>query len=489
MKPDASEPLAGQIIVARHAFDAALLALDTPTPEASAATLAYGLMTLQPGWPMASWLVGRLRTGSLRTRGNHGSNLVKMPGATSSRSHGRAGLCMIHLAKLHTSPPQTDADWNDWIASNAAAYRLVCQASNPAIAVLWLRADGCIAARQQAGGGDRRWHGLEQLQLPGAGMLRLSLQNATTSYPEPDDDDVITGRYSRLGGALGWATLHRLQNSFIAIVGVGRVGSTLAHSLTRMGASVLLLDADHVEPHNLDGDLLPEHEGLAKVDASARFLRGLSRPGSVIDARMLNIASPASGTLLARADAVISAVDNDNARLWASAWCVALLKPHLDIGITVRAEGAEADLRLIPPGCGCLACVGGFANPASLIPSPAPAFTAADGTPLPVDFRLQRMGSLRSFSVAAGHLGLRMLEQLYAGQIQDAVFRRVAETLGGGLAVRDWGAAAQRTATCALCPRLYAGQLRGVPAAVVHVVAVISAASDRFTGSHLVDES
>ena len=141
--------------------------------------------------------------------------------------------------------------------------------------------------------------------------------------------------------------------------------------------------------------------------------------------------------VIVQSDVIVSAVDAPDARRAASIWALALLKPHLDVGVAVRPTGAEADLRLIPPGMGCIECLGGVGvarmSAAELRQGPA-----IDGKPNSSgDFRRQRLGSLRSFNVAAGHLGLRMIEQLYAGTLRCAVFRRIAETEQRGLVTRD----------------------------------------------------
>ena len=297
---------------------------------------------------------------------------------------------------------------------------------------------------------------MPQAQLPLAQHLTPSQLPSPTPSPGPDlppqqehaqagttwdDDDFITQllaparQDSRLAGALGLATLTQLQNAHVAVVGAGRIGSMVAHGLARMGVRhLLLIDSDVMEPHNLTGDVAPHMEGRSKVEALARFIRtGVLRPGAVVDTRQLSIDSPAVAALLDGVDWIISCVDQDKARLHANAWALAGHINYLDMATGVRHQVAEAELRLFPPGTGCLACHGGFAQHSELLRQ----MQHTGPQPTPDDFRLQREGSLRSWAGVAANLGLRLMEQLTAGTQRRALFRAIRETPTGGLEVHD----------------------------------------------------
>lgn len=439
---------------------------------AAATLIAHGPLALHSAWGDTVALVGPLRTGGFR----------REQGAVRQTR----GVALLACAPAGDRPPAGPAEWEAWLGRHASGFRLAAHTANPVLAVLWLRPDGVAAAAcRMPPGPDRggaQWHPITGLRLPGAGMHLIHLPatwhtgvpgratpQAALPAPEADADaedgsgPAAPGRYSRQAAALGDDVLARLQASRIAVVGTGRIGSAVAHSLARMGASLLLLDPDVMEDHNLDGDLPPLHEGRPKVQAAARYLRGLVRPGAVVDARVLPIASPAAGALLAGADVVLCCVDNDAARLWANAWALALLKPFVDMATGVHAHGAEADLRCLPPGTGCLACVGGFAQGGQLLQQ----LQSAQPPATPADVRQQRRGSLRSWGQISAHLGLRLLEQLYAGQLDRALHRRVSETPDGGLQVRDFspprpGLAPASTGTCPVCAALQGAGLAAV---------------------------
>ena len=442
------------LVLPRAALDAAV-AQAWPLAGAAAVStfIAHGPLALHSDWGDTVALVGALRTGGFR----------REQGAVRQTK----GVALLACATAADQPPAGPAEWEAWLGRHASGFRLAAHTANPVLAVLWLRPDGMAAAACRLPPGPDRggaqWYPIAGLRLPGAGMHLIKLPaawqagvpngvtpQAALAAPDADADadaeigPAAPGRYSRLAAALGDDVLARLQASRIAVVGTGRIGSAVAHSLARMGASLLLLDPDVMEDHNLDGDLPPLHEGRPKVQAMVRLLRGLVRPGAVVDARVLPIASPAAGALLAGADVVLCCVDNDAARLWANAWALALLKPFVDIATDVHAHGAEADIRCLPPGTGCLACVGGFAQRGLLLQQ----LQSAQPPATPADVRQQRRGSLRSWGQISEHLGLRLVEQLYAGQLDRALHRRVNETVDGGLVVRGVQPAAGRPGAC-----------------------------------------
>lgn len=434
--------------IARSELDRVLIELTEASFEAarSSTRLAYGhiICTSDTG-AMSEWIAGRLHVGSLQRRPAHDP--------LNSPDTARVALLLLTLLPAPASLGDCDS-LRQWLGRYASAYRLATVLSNPRVLVVSLTAPNAdeansIHAFELCGPEEARAVRVDFV-LPGADMQRGVVSSGVKAVPVADSDadtDERAGderRYSRLAGALGVRALERIQSSNFAFIGVGRTGSTVAHSAARLGASLTLIDADYVELHNCDGDLSPLHEGLSKVDATQRFVRELTRPGTRIDARRLSVRDIAVAGVIDRADVIISAVDNPEARRAASAWALALLKPHLDIGVAVRETGAEADLRLVPPGMGCIECVGGAAD---IGHSPRV-------TPSGMGFRAERLGSLRSFNVAAGHLGLRMLEQLYAGTLRNAVFRRISEDSDGGLSTRDL-VFGQGTSECAVCNGLF----------------------------------
>jgi molybdopterin/thiamine biosynthesis adenylyltransferase len=470
--------------------------------------LAHGHMIVQRGWRQDLVLAGPLRQGSWRAPVAHLASRIKpMDGALL--------LAVAQADQQAPTTPQAWEQWLHRVAPTfARAHGLPDlplavlwlglsndPATTPHLALASLRTTPAAASPVAAwptptGAGAQpsaHWQAVQQLHLPGARLSRFHLspaishvqapgqEQAPTTTPMPvafqvprglgtamaevtdtpdwSDDDFITQdlaparQDSRLAGALGMDTLLKLQHARVAVVGAGRIGSMVAHGLARMGVRhLLLIDSDVMEPHNQTGDVAPLMEGRSKVEALARFIRPIMRPGAVVDTRQLSIDSPATPALLEGVDWIVSCVDNDRARLQANAWALAGHINYLDMATGLRGHVAEADLRMFPPGTGCLACHGGFAQHSDLLRQ----LQHHGPEPTPADFRQQRQGSLRSWAGVTANLGLRLMEQLTSGVQQQALFRHIRETPVGGLDVQDWHPRSPVTADhhCPVCANL-----------------------------------
>jgi hypothetical protein len=350
--------------------------------------------------------------------------------------------------------PQSKAAWHAWLVRHSPEARPVPSTERLALVV---GEDGIVE------GVHRRRDDLEpirELRLPGPGMRRLVLGSGSkTVTVEPAPPTFQEGRFSRLAGALGEPVLADLQRSVIAVIGCGRTGSAVAHTLARHGIALLLVDPDIVEDHNAgDGDLLRPglHEGRSKAHALAAGLRPLLRPGTWVDARRLDVRTHAASMLIAGADVLISCADYDRARQRCARIATAHLLPHIDVGVGVpRAGDAGFDVRLASPGAGCLACIGGFATLDG-------GSGRGDGSAATA-FRTGRRGSLRSLNQQAAHLAVRLLEQLFDGRaVGNRFVQWTEDARTGRIAVRD--EAISGNPACRLC-NAQAGRGRIVDAA------------------------
>ncbi|OGA98189.1 MAG: hypothetical protein A3E25_20925 [Burkholderiales bacterium RIFCSPHIGHO2_12_FULL_69_20] len=446
------------LVVGRLAFDGAVASLQARSDASVAGPLGLGHAIPDEDGRVTTWRVPALRVEPLDAASPGGRQQ-----RTAMSGQPRAAVFLVQFGQGR--PPASAAGWQHWLVATAPAYRLLCPDRDPAVVALWIDAAGHAAAAVRL---ERQWHPMALLSLPGGGMLTLDLgREPAGTLPSPHPDSLDTGRYSRLAGALGARTLARWQRSTFAVAGTGNTGSVLAHTLARGGASVVLLDPDRLQDHNLGGDVLPVHAGLSKSDAVARMVQPVLRPGAFADARLLDIGDRACGLVLAGCDALISCVDDDRARLWAAAWASAMMLPHLDIGVAARLQGdVGADVRLVipEPGGRCLACLGGFANLARL-----PTRALDDQREDPVDFRRQRAGSLRTWAQMAAHLGLRQLELLYTGALRHSIFLRLREDESGRLRVDDLSTPARPG--CGVCGRLFGHGRTGVGRDLVYAIA------------------
>lgn len=369
----------------------------------------------------------------------------------------------------------------DWLAQHARAWRLVSRALRPVLALFWMSADGAGFLGWRSARGE--WSAIAWLELPGSALRRVHMGQSLARLPvTPDllpgmeanvneqtgDHDPDLDRYSRPRRALGASVLHTLQYRSTVVIGLGRTGSPLVHSAVRLGMPVLGLDPDVVEPHNLDGDFSPLHEGWTKASALRKQLTPLARPGAAPDLRALDVASPAAGALIAATDgAIVTAVDNSRALLWANAWALALGRVHIVIASGLSGPGglAEAELRVLLPGEACVLCAGGLAESLERVL----AGLSEPHAPRNAPFSEERPGSLRSWSVLAGHHALRALEQVAAGRVRHSLFRRLTEQDDGGLRVEERAVlkpvgGAFGGVECPMCRQLGGAGLRAVSA-------------------------
>lgn len=368
--------------------------------------------------------------------------------APTSLKNPRDGVCLMVLtdAPAQLSAPSLPTA-EDWLNTHAPAWRLACRALRPVLVLLWLSRAGAVFLGWRNPHGE--WAGVPRLELPGSGLRRVYMQRmpelvrsalpfsehsadaSTPGTPAPDQ-----GRYSRPREALGDGVLHTLQTRTTTFIGLGRTGAPMVHSAVRLGMPVLGLDPDVVEAHNLDGEFSPLLEGWTKASALRKQLTSIARPGADVDLRSLDVASPAAGNLISACDgAIVTSVDNSRALLMSNAWALALNRVHIVVASGLGSPGglAEAEIRVLLPGEGCVLCVGGLAEPLERVREQL----LQPHAPRIVDFRQERPGSLRSWSVLAGHHALRALEQVAAGRIRHSLFRRLTEQADGGLQVQE----------------------------------------------------
>lgn len=288
-------------------------------------------------------------------------------------------------------------------------------------------------------------HGGVELSLPGPQLLHLT---ASAPIPTSPARPIATREswrvvaqawqsdptaHSRTAGALGWPAVWGLREQDYALVGAGRNGSALAAMLAAyQPRSLTLIDPDRVEPGNLDGLVGAGHadateSATSKVAALSRWLHQ-TVPGSITRIHPLaqSVLGQDAQAALACCDVLVSAVDNDAARLSASVASSIGHHIHLDVGSGIQrtTDGYTlgADVRLILPGeQRCLCCLGGFARPDDL---------AALNRPLRTDqgdWQENKAGSLTSFSHLVAGLAIRLLEDLAAGHIQHSTWLRVLQ--------------------------------------------------------------
>lgn len=187
-----------------------------------------------------------------------------------------------------------------------------------------------------------------------------------TYHPKLRPSPRPTARQIRTVSAWGAETQARLSNVRVAIVGLGSVGGIIAEALARMGIkSVLLMDFDAVEEHNLDRllNVGPEHIGRAKVTVIADALRAHATAEAFeVFEREDSVVEDTGYRAVLDCDVVFACVDRPWPRQVLNFLAYAHLLPVVDGGIAVDARGgtfrgAEWRAHVAAPGRKCLECL------------------------------------------------------------------------------------------------------------------------------------
>ena len=436
-------------------------------------TLAHGPLVLQPVDGALLALVPRLVPGPPRALPPDGlPHLPHLPGphgplpsAPNPAPTAPTALALVVRAAAGSAPlpgppagvagadaaawAEAAAHWDHWLARHAPEHRLAararvadllllwCDARGPAWAALrrgdaWARlahhAPWALPPAQAASGVYPPWVPVQQLDLAGAGLRRLALPARQAEVALAGAAPADESRHSRQALALTPAVLQGLQRQRVGIVGAGLEGAAIASSLVRLGVDVCVLDPADTMAQHLQADLAPWCEGQPRVQALRRQLQGLPTPGALLDGRRLPAGSAAAGSLLAACDVIVTTGDGP-AHAQAEAWALSLLKPLLAIHTRVAGPpdvaDAQAWIALLPPGTACLRCIGRWPT----LPDAQDLPAVGDGAATP---------ALRSWSVLAANLALRLLEHLAAGRVETALLRHLHNDPLGGLQVRDW---------------------------------------------------
>jgi molybdopterin/thiamine biosynthesis adenylyltransferase len=309
--------------------------------------------------------------------------------------------------------------------------------------------------------GTYRGQPILRVMLPGAGMY--SLEHLDGGAEEPISEALFE-RHSRSIGAMGVDTWRRLTGLRCAIVGCGRIGSHVAGILGKLGATrFTLVDPDVVELDLLtESDLFTQDDcGHTKVEALAYRLNHGYPYGSVGDTKTDARHILRAYRSIAGADILVSAVDNDAARLACALLSTTHCLVQLDVaaGIHRNDQGQrqmEGDVHLILPGDRCLLCCGGVCDyDRALRRLVSEAGSTSTGQSEP--WWLQRMGSLKTMDQAVAGVAAQLLIDLVASRVQSSVWSRLAWHDDGRFTAERPELAARDTCRGCLCSRMGLG--------------------------------
>jgi len=267
-------------------------------------------------------------------------------------------------------------------------------------------------------------------------------------------DDIRLSRTTGAFGAAGDRVLERMRSRPMAIFGASRTGLFIAEWAVRLGIPLLLCDQKPVKASHL-GEislLIGEQDvGQPKVKAFAWRVGEWGLGAASVEPLVARADSPDGVAAARRAALLVDACDTDAGRLAVAMLATVFLKPQLSIGCGVRfdVEGRRslgADVRLVLPGERCLLCLGGLTD------YPRALRELAAGPPLATEesWREERAGSLRSLNQTATGVGLRLIEDLFAGRVRTSRWVRIEWLEDGRVITREPQPGPRRT-DCALC--------------------------------------
>lgn len=143
----------------------------------------------------------------------------------------------------------------------------------------------------------------------------------------------------------------RIEQSHVAIVGLGGIGSHIAQQLTYLGVkNFTLLDPDKVESSNLNRLVGSGKRSLgkSKVEIAQNMIRSIA---GRVNVRSLaaNLRTPDAIQALVDSDVIFGCVDNDGPRLVLNELALAYMIPYVDCatGIKVDAKQIESGGRIV----------------------------------------------------------------------------------------------------------------------------------------------
>ena len=200
------------------------------------------------------------------------------------------------------------------------------------------------------------------------GTYRVIGNDITRLYSQPRRERESNGEHDRQVRMFGTAGQHILQESKVAVVGLGGAGSLVAEYLARLGVgNLVLIDPDEIESSNLSrvvgATRVDVEMGLLKTQIAVRHAREMA-----IHATLQAVADDVSrhsvAQMLRDCDFIFLAADSMRARLVVNALAHQYLIPTIQMGAKIRRsdcgdlEDAMSAVRHIRPGAGCLWCNG-----------------------------------------------------------------------------------------------------------------------------------
>jgi len=205
---------------------------------------------------------------------------------------------------------------------------------------------------------------LSEIRIVGDNIIKLFTASTAAGIGKQKEKEA-KDRTARQILMIGREGQRRIEETHVAIIGLGGIGSQVAIQLAYLGVrNFVLVDFDRIEATNLNRLLGagPEQIGMTKVEIAKRMIQSIAgkRRANVMtfeaDLRTIAVLDT-----IKQADVIFGCVDNDGARLILNELTLAYLIPYIDCaaGINVqddRIVEAGGRVVVIHPDGPCLLC-------------------------------------------------------------------------------------------------------------------------------------
>lgn len=162
------------------------------------------------------------------------------------------------------------------------------------------------------------------------------------------------GRFARFE-KVEWWDQARLRDARVLVIGAGAIGNEVVKNLALLGIGHLAIaDMDVIELSNLSRSALfrESDAGKPKAECAARAAREIY-PDLDVRAIVCNVTASLGLGWFRRADVVVGALDNREARIFVNSACARVGRPWVDGGIEVLQGVARG---FSPPQTACYEC-------------------------------------------------------------------------------------------------------------------------------------
>ena len=179
----------------------------------------------------------------------------------------------------------------------------------------------------------------------------------------PAEVSKIEQRWDRQLRAFGPEGQASLQDSCVAIVGLGGTGSVVAQQLAHLGVSnFVVIDPDEVDETNLNRlvGTSPRDVGTAKTAVAKRLIRKIN-PKAVVKPIRGDVTDIQIATTLVDVDAVFGCTDSHASRAILNQLAYQFYVPLFDLGVGIvvaqgRVTHISGRVQMAAPGLPCLVC-------------------------------------------------------------------------------------------------------------------------------------